>query len=94
VDLEVTAKCIGPVFKPDQAGALAEVRPAAPVVVDAQVQGVVAGGDLDVRGGGARVLGGVGQGLRDGVVGGGLDRFGQPLVYVDIEADRDGGPAG
>ena len=45
-------------------------------------------------GGGGGVLGGVGQRLGDDVVGGELDRIGQPTVEVDVKADGDGGAAG
>jgi hypothetical protein len=73
---------------------VAEVGAAAAVVADAQVQDAVTFGHLDIGAGGAGVLGGVGECLGDGVVGGGLDRFGQPPVDLDVELDRDGGSAG
>ena len=94
--MEVAAERFGPVLEPDQAGAVAEVRAAAAVVADAHVQDAVAFGHLDVGGGGAGVLGGVGQCFGDGVVGGGLDRLGQPPVDLDVEVGpgrRSGGPA-
>jgi hypothetical protein len=72
----VAAEGFDPVFEPDQAGAVAEARAAVPGVADAYVQDAVTFSYLDVGGGGAGVLGGVGQGFGDGVVGGGLDRLG------------------
>jgi hypothetical protein len=57
VQLEAAAEGFGPVLKSDQAGAVAEVGAAATVVADAQAQDAVAGGHLDVGGGGAGVLG-------------------------------------
>ena len=50
--------------------------------------------DLDVDDGGVGVLGHVGQRLGDDVVGGDLDRLGQPPVGPHVELDRDGGAAG
>ena len=82
--MEVAAERFGPVFEPDQPGPVAEVRAAAPVVADAHVQDAVTFGHLDLGAGGAGVLGCVGQGLGDCVVGGGLDWFGQPSFYPDV----------
>jgi hypothetical protein len=90
VQIEVAAECFGPVFEPDQAGAVAEVRAAAPVVTDAYVQDTVTGVRFDVGSGGVGVLGGVGKGFGDGVVGGGLDRLGQPGVKIGDHAHRQG----
>jgi hypothetical protein len=89
----VPAERLGPVLKPDQAGAVAEVSAAAPVVADAQVQDAVICCYLDAGGSGAGVFGGVGQGFGDGVVGGDLDRLGQP-VDLDVKTDRESGSAG
>src|ERR1700739_1182426 len=58
------------VFDPDEAGAAAEGRASASVVVGPDVQNAVAGGHLDIGDRGVRVLDGVGQRLGDGVVGG------------------------
>ena len=91
---ELAAECLGPVLEPDQAGAVAEAGAAAAVVADADVQDALAGGHLDIGDGGVRVLGGVGQCLGDRVVGGELDRLGQPILHLDIQADRDRGAAG
>jgi hypothetical protein len=65
--------------------ATAEVGATAAVVADLNPQHVVAGGP--------GVLGGAGQRLGDGVVGGDLDQFGQPPIEADVEADGDGGAA-
>ena len=69
------------------------------VVADTDPQHVAAvalgsGVDLDVDDGGVRVLGRVGQRLGHQVVGGHLDRLGQPPVDADGQLDRDGGAAG
>ena len=94
VQPQAAAECLGPVFEPDQAGAVAKVSAAAPVVADAQVQAAATGRGLDVGDGGACVLGGVGECLGDGVIGGSLDRVGQPPADQDVEVNRDGGSAG
>src|SRR5215469_16467816 len=49
---------------------------------------------MDVGGVGAGVLGGVGECLGDGVVGGDLHWLRRPTRYLDVDADWDGGPAG
>src|SRR5215469_16621853 len=54
-------------------------------------QEAVSLGHLDVGGGGAGVLGGVGERLGDGVVGGDLQLLRQPIRYLDVGADGDGG---
>ena len=73
---------------------MGEGRSAAAVVVDVQVQVAVTFGHLDVGGGGAGVLGGVGQCFGDGVVGGDLDGFGQPPVDLNVELDGGEGIGG
>jgi hypothetical protein len=73
---------------------VADVRAAAAVVADPHVQDALAGNDLDLGGRGAGVLGGVGQRLGDGVVGGDLDRLGQPPGRLDVKADGNCGAAG
>jgi hypothetical protein len=55
-----------------------------PVVADLDVQEAAGVGHLDVGGGGVGVFDGVGQCLGDGVVGGDLDLFGQPVFHLDI----------
>ncbi|HYZ53482.1 MAG TPA: hypothetical protein VE733_08280 [Streptosporangiaceae bacterium] len=91
---DLAAECLDAVLEPDQAGAVAEAGAAAPVVADADVQEAVAGGHLDIGDGGVPVLGRVGQRLGDRVVGGELDRLGQPILHLDVQADRDRGAAG
>ena len=76
VQPEAATERLGPVPEPEQAGALAEAGAAPAVVAYPDVQDAVAFGCLDVGGGGAGVLGGVGQCLGDGVVRGDLDPFG------------------
>src|ERR1700752_5515959 len=93
MQVEVAAEGLSAVFDPDQAGAVDEVRAAAAVVADADMQVSLARADLDVGGGGASVLGDVSECLGDRVVSGDFDRLGQPLVYLDVEVNRDGGPA-
>jgi hypothetical protein len=93
VQPEVAAERLGAVSEPDEACAVGEVGAAEPVVADAHAQGVLVCGDLNVDGGGVRVLGGIGQRLRDHVVGGDLGLFGQPSCHLNIQVDRDGGAA-
>src|SRR5215469_14799393 len=94
VQLEVAAEGLGPVFEADQPGAVGEVRAAAAVVTDAQLQDAAIFGCVDLGGGGAGVLGGFGEGFGDGVVGGGLDWLGQSSLDLDVEAGGDGASAG
>ena len=90
----MAAERFGPVFEPDQPGPVTEVRAAPPVVADAHMQNLVTFGHVDIGGGGMGVLGSVGQCLGHGVLGGGLDRLGEPPVDLDVEMDGDGGSAG
>jgi hypothetical protein len=48
----------------------------------------------DVHGGGVRVLRRIRQGLTDDLIGAGLDRIGQPAVYLRTQPDRHGRAAG
>jgi hypothetical protein len=92
VQREAAAEGLDAVGEADEAGVACEVGAAAAVVADADSQytGVGVGGHLVVDDGGG-VLGRVGQRLRDDVVGGELNRLGQPPVDADVEADGDGG---
>ena len=94
VQPDPAAERLDPILEPDQARAVAEIRAATPVVADTHLQDAVACGHLDLGGGGVRVLGRVGQRLGDHVVGGGLNRLGQPPRHLDVHADRDGRAAG
>lgn len=58
------------VLEPDETGAASDVRAAAPVIPDADVQHAITGLDIDVDDGALGVLGGVGQRLGHHVVGG------------------------
>ena len=62
----MAAERFGAVFEPDQAGAVVVVSAAVPVVADVYLQDAVTFGYLDLDGGGAGVLGGVGQGFSAG----------------------------
>src|SRR5690349_22168132 len=88
------AERFDPVFESDKARAAGEVGAAAPVITHADAQEALGGLDFDVDDGGVRVLGRVGQGLGHDVVGGDLDRFGQPSLHADVQLDRDGGATG
>ena len=75
---------------PDPGG----VGAADPVVADRQPQGRVGCIEFDVHGGGARVLGGVGQRLRYRVVRRDLHMIRQPSSGAQVQLDWHGGPAG
>ena len=85
---------LNPVFEPGQAGAPGEVGAAGAVVADRDPQDVTAGFGLDGDGGGAGVLGRVGQRLGDQVICADLDLVGQPPVDADVGIDRDRAAAG
>ena len=85
---------LDPVGESDQPGAGGGVGAPTAVVADPDVQPAVADLHIDVDRGGPSVLCGVGQRLGDGVVGGQLDRFGQPAVEVEAEAHGDRGASG
>ena len=76
---------------PDSPGG---VGAADPVVADRQPQGRVGCIEFDVHGGGARVLGGVGQRLRYRVVRRDLHMIRQPSSGAQVQLDWHGGPAG
>jgi hypothetical protein len=64
------------------------------VHLDPQYASGVDGHDLDVDGGGLRVLGRVGRCLGHQVVGGDLDLLGRPQGDPHVQLDRDRGAAG
>jgi hypothetical protein len=91
---EPAAERLHTVPQPDQSGAAAEGGAATPVIAHQDSQHALADGHLDLRGGGAGVLDGIGQRLGHHVVGGDLGQVRQPLRHLHVEADRDGGLAG
>ena len=76
------------VAQPDETGAARRVRAADAVVPSRDVHDAISRGDVDVDARRLRVLGGVGDDLGDGVVGGDLDAVGD--VIADIDVERDG----
>jgi len=89
VEGEDAAQSSDPVGEANQARAVPQGGAADTVIVNGQVQDVVAGPRRDVDVGRVGVFGGVGQRLRDDVVGRDLDRLGQPLGDVHVECDRN-----
>src|SRR6202000_1717209 len=67
-DVQRATDCLDAVTEPGQPRPLVGVCATDPVVADRQPQGRVGRVEFDVQGGGARVLGGVGQRLRNRVV--------------------------
>src|ERR671934_1686736 len=94
VEGDRAAEGLDPVGEADEPGAAPGGGAADAVVADRQVQAAVVGPHVDVGDRRLRVLGGVGQRLGDDVVGGDLDRLGQPRLDVHVELDRDHGAAG
>jgi hypothetical protein len=88
VEGEDAAQSSYPVGEANQARAVPQCGASDTVIVNGQVQDVAAGPRSDVGVGRVGVLGGVGQRLRDDVVGRHLDRLGQPLGDVHVEFDR------
>jgi hypothetical protein len=94
VQAELAAAGLDAVFQPDQPGPGAEAGAAGFVVADPDGQRTAGHGDLYRDGGGAGVLGRVGQRFRDDVVGADLGRLGQAAAGLHVEGDRDGAAAG
>src|ERR1700758_5132949 len=90
VEGDPAADGVHAVLKAGQAGAPGEVGAADAVVVDGDVKDLSRYLDVDADGGGAGVLGRVGQRLSDDVVGADLYRLRQPafLGHPQINADR------
>jgi hypothetical protein len=93
VDGDRAAQRLDPVGQADEPGAPADLRPAGAVVAHQQAQPVGGGACLDLDGRGTGVLGRVGQRFGDDVVGGDLDRLGQPLRHGHLQLHRNGGAA-
>src|ERR1700758_5102003 len=90
VERDPAADRLHAVFKAGQAGAPGKIGAADAVVVDGDVKDLPRYLDVDADGGGAGVLGRVGQRLSDDVVGADLYRLRQPafLGHPQINADR------
>ena len=94
VEHEPPAERLDAVGEPAQAGAALRRRAADAVVAHLDQRVPVRALDADGHHGRARVLGDVGQRLGDHVVGGGLDRAGQPVVELDESSTGSGARVG
>ena len=75
-DQDVAVEGVDAVLKPDDARTLTRVRAADAIVADRESQGAVQAGHPNVHHGCVRVLGGIGERLRDDVVSGPFEVLG------------------
>jgi hypothetical protein len=87
LDSEGAAQCLDAVFQPDEPRTPDRVSPADPVVTDAEPEGTLHRLHLDIYDRSVRVLGRIGERLRDHVVGRDLDPFRQPRLSPHVELD-------
>ncbi len=96
MDVDRAAQSLDAVGEACQAGTARWIGPADSVVAERQQQAAAARSERHLHARGLRVLDRVGQCLGDGVVGGDLDRLGQPPVELACRGPpgrRTGGPA-